>query len=247
MSNIFFTSDTHFGHGNISGKNESRWKSGYRHYPSLHEMNKDLTSQINKIVKPDDTLYHLGDWSFGGIENIWKFRKQIMCKNIHLILGNHDHHIEEDKVLPNVISSVPYGGYDTFIDGNPNDYGVLKAGDGEYPNYVTAQRLFSSVSHYKEIKVGGKIIVLSHYAHRVWHGSHKGWLHFYAHSHDSLPPLGKSHDVGVDTAIRLTGEARPFYSGEIIQLVDNLPVEFVDHHDQSTNTGKPQGHKGRRK
>ena len=91
------------------------------------------------------------------------------------------------------------------------------------------------------------MIVLSHYAHRVWHGSHKGWLHFYAHSHDSLPAYGKSHDVGVDTAKTLAGDYRPFFAGEIINYVDALPSEFPDHHDQSTNTGKSQGAKSRGK
>lgn len=233
MSNIYFTSDTHFGHANISGKNVSKWKGGYRHYKSVDEMNQDLVKGINKIVKEDDILYHLGDWSFGGIENIWNFRKQLRCQNIHLILGNHDHHIEENKLLDNCRY---YG------------EGLLDIRDGSWDSLgsqVYSQNLFSSVSHYKEVKVAGRIIVLSHYAHRVWHGSHKGWLHFYAHSHDSLPPYGKSHDVGVDTAIRLLGEARPFHSSEIIKIVDSLPMEFPDHHDLTTNTGKPQGSKRR--
>lgn len=227
MSNIYFTSDTHFGHANISGKNQSKWKGGYRNYESLHEMNKDIISNINKLVKPEDTLYHLGDWSFGGIENIWKFRKQINCQNIHLILGNHDHHIEENKI----------------IKVNEEDQTRLFELTKLIGYDVPTKHLFSSVSHYKEIKVDGKMIVLSHYAHRIWHGSHKGWLHFYGHSHNSLPPSGKSHDVGIDVAIKLLGEARPFHSQEIIQIVDNLPVEFVDHHNKSTNTGKPQTRK----
>ena len=225
MGNIFFTSDTHFGHANISGKNDSKWPKGYRHYPSLHEMNKDLTSNINKLVKPEDTLYHLGDWSFGGIDNIWKFRKQIMCQNIHLILGNHDHHIEENKVLPNV-----YQTQNQFIDGDPSSTA----------EFVYARDVFESVSHYKEVKINGRMFVLSHYGHRVWHGSYKGWIHLYGHSHDSLPPYGKSMDCGIDTAIRMLGQARPFSITEIIDFMDKQPAEFPDHHDLKTNTGKPQ-------
>ena len=236
MSNIFFTSDTHYGHANIASKNVSKWKDGYRDYKSLEDMNQDLVKQINKIVQPDDTLYHLGDWSFGGIENIWKFRKQVNCQNIHLILGNHDHHIEENKILPNVISTEPYG--DVFVDGDPKDYGALETGDGEYPNYVKAQRLFSSVSTYKEVKTATGVIVLSHYGHRVWHGSHKGWIHLYGHSHGSLPMLGKSMDVGVDSAKLLFGEYRPFYLSEIANIMCERSAEFSDHHDPETNTGR---------
>lgn len=231
MSNIFFTSDTHFGHANISGKNDSRWKDGFRHYPSLHEMNKDLTTNINKLVKADDVLYHLGDWSFGGVDNIWKFRKQINCQNIHLILGNHDHHIEENKILPNMFQT-----QGQFLDGSPSS-----------PfEFVHAEKLFTSVSHYKEVKINGRMFVLSHYGHRVWHGSHKGWIHLYGHSHDSLPAYGKSMDCGVDTAIRLLGAARPFALNEIVDIMDKQALEFPDHHEVNTNTGKPQGAKQRK-
>ena len=96
--NIWITSDTHFGHTNIVGPEISSWKSGYRDFKSLHEMNMALVDGINKYVKEDDVLYHLGDWSFGGVQNILKFRKYIVCKNIHLILGNHDQHIVDKEV-----------------------------------------------------------------------------------------------------------------------------------------------------
>lgn len=222
MSNIYFTSDTHYGHANIAGANTSKWKEGYRHYKSVEEMNQDIVKSINQTVMPDDVLYHLGDWSFGGIENIWRLRKQIMCNNVHLILGNHDHHIEENKEL-----LIP-----------EEDREACFHRFGGYAN-IKAQSLFSSVSHYQELKAAGQIFVLSHYAFRVWHGSHKGWVNLYAHSHDSLPPYGKSHDIGVDTAIRILGKPRPFAVNEISKIIDKLPIQFPDHHDLKTNTGKP--------
>ncbi len=226
MSNIYFTSDTHFGHKNIASKNGSQWKGGYRHYTSLDEMNQDIVKSINQTVKPDDTLYHLGDWSFGGIENIWKLRKQIECQDIHLILGNHDHHIEEFSILPNC----QYTDENTIVDGIPR-----KGFE------VGASGLFSSVSHYKEVKINGMVYVLSHYGHRVWHGSHKGWIHLYGHSHDTLPSYGRSMDCGVDTAIRLLGKPRPFSVSEINDIMLKTPVEFPDHHELSTNTGRISG------
>jgi len=96
--NIWFTSDTHYGHTNIAGQSVSRWSGGYRNFHSVWEMNKSLIEGINKYVKEDDILYHLGDWSFGGIHNIKLFRDSIICKNIHLILGNHDEHIVDKEV-----------------------------------------------------------------------------------------------------------------------------------------------------
>ena len=96
--NIWFTSDTHFGHTNIAGPKISTWSSGYRDFSSVHMMNMALVDGINKYVKEDDILYHLGDWSFGGVQNIFQFRNYIICKNIHLILGNHDQHIIDKEI-----------------------------------------------------------------------------------------------------------------------------------------------------
>jgi calcineurin-like phosphoesterase family protein len=59
-------------------------------------MNDTLIRNINDKVKEDDTLYHLGDWSFGGRENVRIFRNSIVCKNIHLLIGNHDDHINDN-------------------------------------------------------------------------------------------------------------------------------------------------------
>ena len=60
-------------------------------------MNEHIVDNINNCVGENDWLIHLGDFSFGGIENIEVFRSQIKCKNIVLILGNHDHHIQNNK------------------------------------------------------------------------------------------------------------------------------------------------------
>ncbi len=52
-----------------------------------------------------------------------------------------------------------------------------------------------------EIKVRDQLIVLCHYAMRVWHHSFRGAWHLYGHSHGHLAddPLALSMDVGVDT------------------------------------------------
>ena len=96
--NIYITSDTHYGHANISGPEVSRWPSGYRDFESVHKMNTSIVESINKYVGENDILYHLGDWSFGGVKNILKFRSQLICKNIHLILGNHDENITDKEI-----------------------------------------------------------------------------------------------------------------------------------------------------
>ena len=44
----------------------------------------------------------------------------------------------------------------------------------------------------------GTLLVLCHYAMRVWSRSHYGALQLYGHSHGNLPGDSQSCDVGVD-------------------------------------------------
>lgn len=79
---IFFTADLHCGHTNII-------KYCGRPFSNVHEMNKTIFDAINNVVKYDDTLYILGDFCFKGKKPL-DYRLRIHCKDVHLILGNHD-------------------------------------------------------------------------------------------------------------------------------------------------------------
>ena len=95
---IWFTSDTHYGHKNIvRGISNWRDKSGCRDFDTLSAMNDALVGSINSVVQEEDTLYHLGDWSMGGFDNIVEFHNRLHCRTIHLVYGNHDHHIRKNK------------------------------------------------------------------------------------------------------------------------------------------------------
>ncbi len=107
LDRIYITSDTHFGHKNIC-RGTTEWDLtkrtspvgnvlGVRDFDTIEEMNFRLIENISRIVHEDGILFHLGDWSFGGEQNIPIFREWIKCKNIHLITGNHDHHQEAGK------------------------------------------------------------------------------------------------------------------------------------------------------
>lgn len=175
-------------------------------------MNQAIVKGINSKVKYDDVLYHLGDWSFGGIEQIWGFRKQINCQNIHLIFGNHDHHIEDNKLLK-----------------NPDTNHHVKE--------LHSQNLFASTQYVKTIKAGGVRIFMSHFAHRVWDKSHHGAIHLYGHSHSTLEetPYGKSMDVGIDNYYRLFGKYEPFSLTQVLEIMNKRDVKLVDHHNKNTN------------
>jgi calcineurin-like phosphoesterase family protein len=99
MSNIWFTSDTHAFHKNIV-KGISSWsEGGDREFKDEVEMTEYIAGAINRYVASGDTLYHLGDWSFGGIDKVSRFRDMINCNNINLVYGNHDHHIQNNRVF----------------------------------------------------------------------------------------------------------------------------------------------------
>lgn len=105
---LWFTSDTHYNHSNIC-RGTTNWIDPVtcREFNTVEEMNEILINNINNTVDKDDILFHLGDWSFGGFEQIEIFRSQLVCKNIHVILGNHDHHIERNKEgIQSIFSSV---------------------------------------------------------------------------------------------------------------------------------------------
>jgi calcineurin-like phosphoesterase family protein len=102
--NVWITSDTHYSHKNICrGVTAWRTKEGEipvsqtRDFATIEKMNSSIVNNINEVVGQDDMLIHLGDWSFGGFEQVREFWDRIICKNIHLVLGNHDHHIENNR------------------------------------------------------------------------------------------------------------------------------------------------------
>lgn len=101
---VWVTSDTHYNHKNIC-RSTTDWRnetgeipvSKTRDFLSLDKMNSAIVNNINNVVMSDDILIHLGDWSFGGFEYIEKFYDRLVCKNIHLVLGNHDQHIKKNR------------------------------------------------------------------------------------------------------------------------------------------------------
>lgn len=238
MPNIWFTSDTHYHHKNmVSGTSDWEDRSKCRKFETIETHDDQLVQAINTVVKPEDTLYHLGDWSFGGIERVWEFRKRLNCMNIHLILGNHDHHIEKNRKL------VTWPQEAEMLE-------LLKVEYQKTPKMIefNLQDLFSSVQHYREVTIEGKHIILCHYAMRVWNKSHKGSWMLYGHSHGTLEQMRpqianptwlgdmyytknyRTMDVGADTNYLM-----PYSFGQLKEIMADKDVLLeVDHHDNQT-------------
>ena len=170
---LFLTSDSHYNHSNIC-RATSNWTDGSktRDFKSLDHMNTAIVDAINDKVGENDVLIHLGDWSFGGFENIKEFRDRIVCKNIHLILGNHDHHIERDKDgIRSLFKSVHHY---TVLD-------LRRPGNGKEMDKYS--------------------MVLCHFPIASWDSMNTGRIHLHGHVHlgpHNKIAEGRAMDVGAD-------------------------------------------------
>lgn len=93
---VFFYSDPHYAHKNIIKYCNRQWNDGKDGNgeiivtdSNVQEMNASLVSRYNEVVSNDDTVYFLGDVSFGKQENVKEFISQLNGKKL-LIKGNHD-------------------------------------------------------------------------------------------------------------------------------------------------------------
>lgn len=180
---IYFCSDFHYSHVNLC-RGTSKWSNkeeNCRNFNTIEEMNEAIVKSINSVVKADDTLYHLGDWSLGGWENIWNLRKQIVCENIIQINGNHDEAISKDKFFPflekqgNII-------YEISDKTKYRSLGMLKN-----KSDVTARDMFTKVySNRLRIVIEGQEIILDHFPLEEWENMGTGTWHLYGHSHHNL-------------------------------------------------------------
>lgn len=208
---IWFTSDWHFGHKNIC-YGTSDWpdkETNCRKFDTLEEMNRAIIDGVNMYVKQDDDLYFLGDLSFGGIQNIWNCYKQIICKSITCIAGNHDQHIIKNAVLPNCKRTKEDSSL--IVDGNP----TFK----EFFDDVQARSLFWRVEDYLELTHDKIKFILCHYPLEEWNDRHHKTIHLHGHQHGKNRIIKNRIDVGIDNAFKIFGEYKPFSVNDIYENI----------------------------
>lgn len=91
MKDIWVISDTHFRHEAILTFKDYAGKPPRSGFDSADHMDEVMFDNWNSVVKPKDTVYHLGDVLFGHNKDKWlsdNFNKLNGVK--HLVLGNHD-------------------------------------------------------------------------------------------------------------------------------------------------------------
>lgn len=93
MRETWFVSDTHFYHANIlkfTGLDGQLIRPGFA---SVEEMNERMVENWNAVVRPEDTIYHLGDVVMGkgvGQPEIGKIMGRLNGSK-RLLVGNHDY------------------------------------------------------------------------------------------------------------------------------------------------------------
>lgn len=95
--NIWFTSDTHWGHANII-------KYSKRPFKDVQEMDEMLILNWNSVVPPNGIVRHLGDFCWAKTkEDVDKYANRLNG-TIYLTPGNHDNiqlfHNSKIKVCP---------------------------------------------------------------------------------------------------------------------------------------------------
>lgn len=202
--NVWFTSDTHYGHSNIV-RGVTNWRNAegeipieqVRDFSSVEDMNELMIENINKNVSASDWLIHLGDWSFGGYDKIQEFREQINCNNIVLILGNHDHHIQRD--IPKFRKMF---------------------------NHITHYEELRITRNNES----NNTLILCHYPIISWNQMHHGSFMLHGHQHlkgEKKFGQGKRMDIGLCGS----EEFRPYHMEEIVDLLVNRQFEPYPEHE----------------
>lgn len=212
-TNTYFTSDTHWYHGNIikhterlefcsdSEKDIIRFGSTedvrelQLSYESIARMNETLINRWNSVVPPDGNVFFLGDFALKcNVKQAREIRDQLNGK-IYFIRGNHDQVADQ------------------------------------------IQNCFEWYKRLEEIQIqdptvirGVQEITLCHYAMKVWNKSHHGTWCLYGHSHHTLPddPNSRSLDVGVDGP---DYNYTPLSYIQIQNLMNKKTFKPIDHHN----------------
>lgn len=202
-----------------------------RDFDTVEEMNDRIVNDINSVVGENDWLVCLGDWAFGGIKNTWIFRNRIACKNVVLVLGNHDEQIDANKVLPNCY---------WMVAANDLEEHQIVSGQPEEDCQVYTQDIFESVYGRLELRVkradGSKITYeCNHFPWAVWNKAHHGRIQLYGHVHGGYNAGDRSMDVGIDAIWNLRENFVPLSERDVADYVEGKNYIQMSHHNKNTN------------
>lgn len=234
---VWFTSDTHFSHGNIikycnrpflteadekaladnggtwhrgawKGEGSAPWRITRE---AIDMMDNKMIDEINEVVGKNDVLWHLGDFSM--------FNRK-----------DHDY----------------YGRCKRFRDRIKCDEVNIVWGNHDNP---CVRDLFNEAHNLVGICVNGQNIALCHYALAIWDKNHRSSWHLYGHSHGQAEewfnknmPGRRAFDAGVDYAYKQLGKFRPWSLSEVKEVMANRDGFTMDHHIPRNSKAPEEGH-----
>lgn len=171
LNNVFVTADNHFGHSNII-------KYCDRPFENVDQMDQILIDNWNEVVKGQDWVIHLSDFTLGPGSVAQEYFAQLngdIC-----VLSNPWHH--DKRWLKTNLLLKSKSGFDVRLWPSIAILEIPRLGKDGYPLAIT----------------------LCHYPMAVWDRKHHGAWHLHGHSHGKYRPpsdddLGYAcQDVGVD-------------------------------------------------
>lgn len=220
---VYFVSDLHHNHN-------PKWKVPLweaRGYRSVDEMNEDQIETINRVVRPNDILWHLGDITLNCNEEQFDgFLGKIKCQNIYSLWGNHNS--PSWKIYQREIRSWLQSNVEVYTS---QSNGTIYEGEIEPEIYPLRYKNLIFCGNYQELLVDGQYIILEHYPIHVFNNMKDGVWHLCGHSHYSLPfskadnLTSKILDVGWD------GKLSPYSMEELREIMNKKSVfNAGDHH-----------------
>jgi calcineurin-like phosphoesterase family protein len=196
---LYFTSDLHFFH------NAQVQRRGFASVAAMHYA---LIDEWNKVVTPKDTVYLLGDLSFGKFEETLQIIQHLHGSTIWVVPGNHDN----AKLLAKLAAALP------------DKFKILPP-------------LYELKANINRPDGGNDVhrFTLCHFPLLVWNRAHHGAMHLHGHSHGNLQYPGSLQyaqimDVGVDATHRWTGHWGPIRLETVLECMTGRYYTPLDHH-----------------
>lgn len=209
FDDVHFLSDLHLNHKNIV-RGTSKWKdkTHCRDFNTCEEMEELIVTNINNSVKETDHLFLLGDLSLSGssVEDVLRFLDKINCKNVYLILGNHDDVLLKSSELKSKFKLI-------------SEYTYLKVINKEN---VTVPIVLQHYPIYSWRNMGHSSLHLFGHVHMP--------LDYYKEASYKLAWMGKYLDVGCESL-----DFKPISLTDVKKILDPQPIRNLilpqkDHH-----------------
>lgn len=165
LNHVFVTADHHLRHENILGLCE-------RPFRNVLDMDKGLINNWNEVVRPQDLVIHLADFTLEGGRIAQECFAQLngdIC-----VLSNPWHH--DKRWLKTNLPLKSMSGFDVRLWLPMVVLEIPQLGKDGYPLAIT----------------------LCHYPLAEWERKHHGAWHLHGHSHGNYVGKGEILDVGVD-------------------------------------------------